>query len=213
MGVGRSEPSKHLPEGRVNLRKASQKNNLLVNDHFLSSFAEVPAGHCPAGGQLLVPVGLMWCCSQSLARRGLWQRNRDPCSSASAASCCQQGAGSILTCGCRWERRDLVPPLLMPQASASPAFLLFSGEAAQLVITLRLERLGAERGQDPLCAAAGTGSSRSSPHLHLFLTSLQWEKLSPLGKQQKENVQRRLMSRFSLSGTRALSHIPSSLRA
>lgn len=44
MGVGRSEPSKHLPEGRVNLRKASQRNNLLVNDHFLSSFAELPAG-------------------------------------------------------------------------------------------------------------------------------------------------------------------------
>lgn len=50
-------------------------------------------------------------------------------------------------------------------------------------------------------------------HLHLFLMSLQWEKSSPLGKQQKENVQRRLMSRFSLSGTKALSQIPCSLRA
>lgn len=50
-------------------------------------------------------------------------------------------------------------------------------------------------------------------HLHLFLVSLQREKLTPLGKWQKENVQRRLIFRFSLSGTGALSQIPSSLRA
>lgn len=50
-------------------------------------------------------------------------------------------------------------------------------------------------------------------HLHLFLMSLQGEKLSPLGKQQKENVQGRLMSRFSLSGTKALSQIPCFRRA
>lgn len=44
MGVGRNEPSKHLPESRVNLRKALQRNNSLVNDRFLSSFSELPAG-------------------------------------------------------------------------------------------------------------------------------------------------------------------------
>lgn len=44
MGVGRSKPSKHLPESQVNLRKELQRDNLLVNDHLLSSFSELLAG-------------------------------------------------------------------------------------------------------------------------------------------------------------------------
>lgn len=138
----------------------------------------------------MVPVGLAWCCSQSLARRQLWQRSHSPCSSALAASHCQQGAGSILTYWCRWERRDLVPPLLVPQASGSPVFLLFSGEAAQLVITMRLEVGSTARPGAPLCCLRLQQVQHSL--LHLFLMSLQWEKLSPLGKQQKENTQGRL---------------------
>lgn len=92
-----------------------------------------------------------------------------------------------------------MPPLLMPQAPAIPIFLLLSGEAAQLVIVMRLERLGAEFGHSLCCHRHQLQQAQLS-HLHLFFMSLQWEKLSPPGKQQTENVQRRLMSRFSLPG-------------
>lgn len=89
------------------------------------------------------------------------------CHPASATLCCQQGAGSTPSHGRRWGRRAargefgtiqicrvcvrLVPPLLMPQASIKPGFLLVSGEAARLVIAMRLERLGEDQGPDPLC--------------------------------------------------------------
>lgn len=158
MGWGGVSPP-NTPESQITLWKTLQKSHLLEKDHFLSSFSELPAGRQRLEGSWRSRWDWHGAAATPQPRGSFGRGAR----SLQLRSCCLMlpaGSWEHPDLRCRWERRDLAPPLLVPQASGSPVFLLFSGEAAQLVIVMRLERLGAEQGLEPPCAAAG--SSRSS---------------------------------------------------
>lgn len=176
--------------------------------HFLSFLQAGRGWRAAAGrggtGMVLQPV---------LTKRQLWQRSHGPSSSTPAASCCHQGARNILTY--RWVQMGKERSCASPPGATSlwePSFPPLFRRGSSACDYNEAGEVGSRaRSGASLCCHRLQQVQHSL--LYLFLMSLQWEKLPPLGKQQKENVQGRLMSRFSLSGTRALSQIPSSLRA